>query len=114
MKVNTEYWEKLGRPESNSLSKLRIKKYGTHKFIKTEDSKGFFNTSIKLIENGRETYFLPVLVLDKKETANFVGQKYFYNQLSQLDQENAPDLLVSQRKDYNNAQVKDALKEKLK
>ncbi len=48
---------------------------------------------------------------------NFVGQKYFDNQLSQFDQEHAPDLLVNDCKEDKNsnlAQVKDALKEKLK
>ncbi|EFX85980.1 hypothetical protein DAPPUDRAFT_313579 [Daphnia pulex] len=98
--------EKLGRPESNSLSKLRIKKYGTHKFIKTEVLKGF-------LKDGRETYFLPVLVFDKKET-QLCRAKIFLQPAQPIDQENAPDLLVNQRRDYNNSQVKDELKEKLK
>jgi len=113
--VNYELWKQQGRPKLNSLPKGWIKRYSNYKFLKARDFKGFFYAEIKLTNEGREIYFLPILVFYKKQMPNFIGRKYFYS--LQLDRNKAPDFLVNNKKQNTTSklnQVHDKLNAKIK
>lgn len=104
--VNMELWRQLGQPKLHSLSEKWIKRYAKYKFLKAKDFTGYFYANIKLTDEGREMFFLPVLVFHKEETPSFLGRKYFYN--LPLDKNKAPAALINPKENDNGKRVQDA------